>query len=783
MMRASVLLSKRCNTTWSACRPIAFYHFHRSNPVTQVLVDSPRVAPSRRAFLTGLATVPAVAFGAKRYFNSRDMTTDAAAVEAAVSTAAKADAPNPLLEDVSFPKYDEIKSEHVVPGVRALLSELHAAIDKLEAEVVSTWAGLVEPLERIGDRHQRVWGIVSHFKGVKDSPELRAAVEEVQPENVKLSLRLSQSKPLYSAFKALREGPEWASLTSAQKRIVDNELRDFVLGGVALEGEAKERFNAIQQELTQLATKFSNNVLDATKAFKKLLTDPADVAGLPATSLGLAAQQAAREGHEGATAEKGPWLITLDFPSYFPVMTHAKNRALREEVYRAYISRASAGDSDNGPIIERILELRAEKAKLLGFDSFAELSMASKMATLDKAEELLEELRSASHAAAEKDKEEVQAFANSQGFEGQLEWWDVSFWAERLRESKYNISDEELRPYFALPNVLEGLFKLANRLFDVDVVPADGEAPLWHPDVRFFKVLKVGQPKAYFYLDPYSRPAEKRGGAWMAEVVGQSRLMAPPGANVRLPVAHMVCNQMEPVGGKPSLMTFREVETLFHEFGHALQHMLTEVTEGLASGIRNIEWDAVELPSQFMENWAYDRATLYSFAKHFETGEPLPEELYSRLKAAKNYRSGTMMLRQLHFSSVDLELHARFKPGQGKSVYDVDQEVAARTLVMKPLPEDRFLCSFSHIFAGGYSAGYYSYKWAEVLSADAFNAFEEAGLDDEAAVRDTGARFRDTVLALGGSVPPADVFVRFRGREPSTRPLLQHNGLLAVAAA
>ncbi|GIL51270.1 hypothetical protein Vafri_7134 [Volvox africanus] len=783
MMRASVLLSKRCNTIRSACRPIASYQLHRSLSGAQVLVDSSKLAHLRRAFLTGLATVPAVAFGAKRYFISRDMTTDAAAVEEAVSTGTNADVPNPLLVDVSFPKYDEIKPEHVVPGVRALLSELHAAIDKLETEVAPTWAGLVEPLERIGDRHQRVWGIVSHFKGVKDSPELRAAVEEVQPENVKLSLRLSQSKPLYSAFKALREGPEWASLTSAQKRIVDNELRDFVLGGVALEGEAKERFNAIQQELTQLATKFSNNVLDATKAFRKLLTDPADVAGLPATSLGLAAQQAAREGHEGATAEKGPWLITLDFPSYFPVMTHAKNRALREEVYRAYISRASAGDSDNGPIIERILELRAEKSKLLGFDNFAELSMASKMATLDKAEELLEELRSASHAAAEKDKEEAQAFANSQGFEGQLEWWDVSFWAERLRESKYNISDEELRPYFALPNVLEGLFKLANRLFDVDVVPADGEAPVWHPDVRFFKVLKAGQPKAYFYLDPYSRPAEKRGGAWMAEVVGQSRLMAPPGASVRLPVAHMVCNQMEPVGGKPSLMTFREVETLFHEFGHALQHMLTEVTEGLASGIRNIEWDAIELPSQFMENWAYDRATLYSFAKHFETGEPLPEELYGRLKAAKNYRSGTMMLRQLHFSSVDLELHARFKPGQGKSVYDVDQEVAARTLVMKPLPEDRFLCSFSHIFAGGYSAGYYSYKWAEVLSADAFNAFEEAGLDDEAAVRDTGARFRDTVLALGGSVPPADVFVRFRGREPSTRPLLQHNGLLAVAAA
>ncbi|PNW73795.1 hypothetical protein CHLRE_13g572900v5 [Chlamydomonas reinhardtii] len=710
------------------------------------------------------------------------MTAEAAAVEAAVAPAVSV-ADNPLLADVSFPKFDQVKPEHVVPGVKHLLAQLHAEIDKLESAVEPTWSGLVEPLERISDRHQRVWGIVSHLKGVKDSPELRAAVEEVQPENVKLSLRLSQSKPLYQAFKALREGPAWSGLTAGQRRIVDNELRDFVLGGVALEGEAKERFNAIQQELTQLATKFSNNVLDATKAYKKLLTQPEEVAGLPATSLGLAAQTAAREGHAGATAESGPWLITLDFPSYFPVMTHAKNRELREEVYRAYITRASSGDADNGPLIEKILTLRGEKARLLGFSSFADLSMASKMADLSRAEALLEELRAASYGAALADRDEVQAYAASQGFQGELEWWDITFWAERLRESKYNISDEELRPYFALPTVLQGLWQLANRLFGVEVVPADGEAPVWHKDVRFFKVLKAGAAKAYFYFDPYSRPAEKRGGAWMAEVVGQSSLLAPPGQAVRLPVAHMVCNQMEPVGDKPSLMTFREVETLFHEFGHALQHMLTEVPEGMASGIRNIEWDAVELPSQFMENWAYDRATLYSFAKHYETGEPLPEELFSRLKAAKNYRSGTMMLRQLHFSCVDLELHSRFVPGQGKTVFDVDQEVASRTLVRQPLPEDRFLCTFSHIFAGGYAAGYYSYKWAEVLSADAFNAFEEAGLDDESAVRDTGARFRDTVLALGGSVPPAEVFKRFRGREPSTKPLLQHNGLLAAATA
>jgi len=667
--------------------------------------------------------------------------------------------------------------------VRFLLAQLHAAIDKLEAEVQPTWAGLVEPLERIGDRHQRTWGVVSHLKGVRDSEPLRKAVEAVQPENVKLSLRLAQSKPLYAAFKALKAGSAWDKLTPAQRRIVDNELRDFVLGGVALEGAEKERFNAIQQELTQLSTKFSNNVLDATKAYKKLLTTKEEVEGLPATALALAAQQAAKDGGApGATAEAGPWLFTLDFPSYFPVMTHAKNRGLREEMYRAYVTRASSGETDNSGLIDTVLALRREKAQLLGYPCFAEVSMASKMATLATAEALLEELRAKSLAAARADLADVQAHAKAQGFAEELKWWDVTYWAERLREAKYSISDEELRPYFALPNVLAGLFQLAKRLFGVDIVPADGEAPVWNPDVRFFKLLRDGQPKAYFFLDPYSRPAEKRGGAWMAEVVGQSRLFAPPGAAVRLPVAHMVCNQTQPIGDKPSLMTFREVETLFHEFGHALQHMLTTVEEGLASGIRGVNWDAVELPSQFMENWAYDRATLYSFAKHYESGEPLPEALYGRLKAAKTYRAATMMLRQVHFSALDLELHSSFVPGGGETVFDRDRKVAERAAVFPPFPEDRFLCAFSHIFAGGYSAGYFSYKWAECLSADAFAAFEEVGLEDEAAVVATGRRFRDTVLALGGSEEPMDVFRKFRGREPSTEALLRHSGLQPATA-
>lgn len=687
------------------------------------------------------------------------------------------------MQDSPFPLWDQVQADHVVPGIRQLLEETSNAIDELEQHVEPTWPGLVEPLERIMDKIGRAWGTVSHLKAVKDTEALRKAVEEVQPEKVKIMLRLSQSKPIYEAFKSIKEGALWNDLTEAQKRIVDGELRDFVLGGVALEGAEKERFNEIQQELSKLSTDFSNNLLDATKAYKKLLTEKADVEGLPESARALAAQQAKGEGHEDASAENGPWLFTLDFPSFFPVMTHAANRALREEMYKANITRASSGDSDNTPIIEKILTLRQEKAKLLGFKNFAELSMASKMADLSSAEELLEKLRSASYNAAVKDLEDVQQFAAEQGFEGDLQLWDVTYWAERLKEAKYAISDEELRPYFALPNVLDGLFKLAKRLYDVDIVAADGQVPVWDKDVRFFEVQKNGETKAYFYLDPYSRPAEKRGGAWMDEVCSQSKLFAEGQNSVRFPVAHMVCNQTPPVGDDPSLMTFREVETLFHEFGHASQHMLTEQSEGLVAGIRGVEWDAVELPSQFMENFCYDRSTLNGFAIHYQTGEPIPEELYQKLLAARTYRSGSMTLRQIHFACTDLELHARFTPGQGESIFEREAKVAKNTTVMEPLPEDRFLCGFAHIFAGGYSAGYYSYKWAEVLSADAFSAFEDVGLENEDKVAETGRRFRDTVLALGGGKAPSDVFREFRGRDPSTEPLLRHNNLLPTPAA
>ncbi|GER28234.1 oligopeptidase A [Striga asiatica] len=708
---------------------------------------------------------------------------------------------NPLLKDFYFPPFDSIEAKHVRPGIRALLEKLGNDLEELERTVEPSWPKLVEPLERIVDRLAVVWGAVSHLKSVKDNADLRAAIEEVQPEKVTFELKLGQSKPIYNAFKSIRESSDWDKLSDARKRIVEvlklyfsfglmvllakltlaAQIKEAVLNGIALEDDKREEFNNIEQELTKLSRKFEENVLDSTKKFEKLITDKKDIEGLPDTALGLAAQTAVSKGHENATAQTGPWVITLDAPSYMAVMQHAKNRTLREEVYRAYISRASSGDLDNTAIIDQILKLRLEKAKLLGYNNYAEVSMATKMATVEKAEELLEKLRSASWDPAVQDMEELKHFAKNQGAHeaDDLNHWDTSFWSERLRESKYEINEEELRPYFSLPKVMDGLFSLANRLFGVNIEAADGLAPVWMSDVHFYRVKdSLGSPIAYFYFDPYSRPSEKRGGAWMDEVVGRSRVLSQDGSSPRLPIAHMVCNQMPPVGDKPSLMTFREVETVFHEFGHALQHMLTKQDEGLVAGIRNVEWDAVELPSQFMENWCYHRDTLMSIGKHYETGESIPEDIYEKLLAARTFRAGSFSLRQLRFATLDLELHTKYVPGGPESIYDVDRRVAERTQLLPPLPDDKFLCSFSHIFAGGYAAGYYSYKWAEVLSADAFSAFEDVGLNDDKAVEETGHRFRETVLALGGGKAPLEVFVQFRGREPSPEALLRHNGLL-----
>ncbi|AFY42067.1 M3 family metallopeptidase [Nostoc sp. PCC 7107] len=693
---------------------------------------------------------------------------------------------NPLLKGTGLPPFTEIQPEQVIPAFTQLLKELDEELATIETNVQPTWNALVEPLEKLTEKLTWSWGIVSHLMGVKNSPELREAYETVQPEVVQFSNKLGQSQVIYNAFKELHASHTWTTLEPAQQRIVEAAIRDAELSGVGLSGEARDRYNAIQMELAELSTKFSNHVLDATKAYSLTLTTQAEVDGLPQSSLSLAAQAARAAGEENATPENGPWRITLDFPSYGPFMQHSTRQDLREQLYKAYVTRASSGELDNNPLIVRILELRQELANLLGYKNFAELSLASKMApNVAAVEALLEELRSASYDAATKELAELKAFAAAKGTPEatDLKHWDISFWAERQREAKFAFTTEELRPYFPLPQVLDGLFGLVKRLFGVTVTPADGKAPVWHEDVRYFQIAdETGKPIAYFYLDAFSRPAEKRGGAWMDVCINRSKINDHGATSVRLPVAYLVCNQTPPVDGKPSLMTFDEVETLFHEFGHGLHHMLTKVDYSSAAGVNNVEWDAVELPSQFMENWCYERPTLFGMAKHYETGEPLPEHYYQKLLAARNYMSGSATLRQVHFSTVDIELHDRYRPSGDETPAQVRQRIAKTTTVLPPLPEDSFLCAFGHIFEGGYAAGYYSYKWAEVLSADAFAAFEEAGLDDEAAVQATGKRYRDTVLALGGSKHPMEIFKAFRGREPSTVSLLRHNGLLNSAA-
>ena len=689
---------------------------------------------------------------------------------------------NPLLQCQGLPPFADIESSQVVAAITELLAQVSAELTQLEANINPTWAGLVEPLDRLTERIGWSWSIVGHLMGVKNSPELRAAHEEMQPQVVQFWMRLGQSTALYQGYKAIKASPEWVNFEPAQKRIIEAAIRDMELSGVGLTGEPKQKFNDIQLALSDIANKFSNNVLDATKAYQLVLTKPEEIAGLPDSLLGQAAQSARAAGHEAATPTAGPWIITLDALSYIPFMQHSQRRELREQVYKAQVSRAALGEHSNLKNIDRILELRREMSNILGFANFAELSLASKMApNVAAVEQLLESLRSASFDAAKQDIEDLRTFATAQGSAeaNDLKHWDMAYWSERLREAKFDFNAEELRPYFPLEQVLSGLFSLAHKLFGITITSADGQAPIWNPDVRYFQVAnEQKQAIAYFYLDAYSRPAEKRGGAWMADCVSRAKLTDGAGSKIRFPIAYLICNQTPPVDGKPSLMTFGEVETLFHEFGHGLQHMLTTVDFVGASGISNVEWDAVELPSQFMENWCYHRPTLLSLGKHYETGEPLPEEYYQKLLAARTFMSGSGMLRQIHFSWLDLELHGRYQPGGTETIADVRNRLAKVSMVIPPLPEDNFLCSFGHIFAGGYAAGYYSYKWAEVLSADAFAAFEDAGLDDAEAIATTGRRFRDTVLSLGGSQHPMEVFTAFRGQEPDPKALLRHNGLV-----
>ncbi|QPN63286.1 M3 family metallopeptidase [Synechococcus sp. CBW1004] len=717
----------------------------------------------------------------------------------AVSTAPRP----PLLQGEGLPPFEAITPEQVSDHIPELLEDLEGELAGLETRLEAAlseqrplgWQEVMEPLQRLEERLRWSWGVVSHLHGVCDTPELREAHASQQARVVSFGNRSGQSAVLHAALLNLKQQ---GGLDATQLRIVESELRHMELRGVALKGEEREAFNATSQELAKLSTDFGNRVLDATNGWTLLLQDPAEVEGLPQSLRELLAQAARDGGEEGATAESGPWLLGLDFPRFGPFLQYSQRRDLRERLYKAHVSRASgeantassadaqhpneAASGGNWPVIERILTLRREQARRLGYANWAEVSLASKMAESEaEVERLLEDLRAAAHPIAQGELDDLRALAarHNAAEAADLQPWDVSFWAEKLRQERFELDSEKLRPWFPLPRVLEGLFGLCDRLFDIRIEAADGEAPVWHPDVRFFRIndSSTGEPLAAFYLDPYSRPGSKRGGAWMDECLVRSH--RPDGTPV-LPVAYLICNQSPPVGETPSLMTFGEVETLFHEFGHGLQHMLTTVERPQAAGINNVEWDAVELPSQFMENWCYDRSTLLGMARHWQTGEPLPEEEFAKLQAARTFMAGAATLRQVHFALTDLRLHSQWTPDCGKTPEQLRREIAQTTTVLEPIEEDAFLCSFGHIFAGGYAAGYYSYKWAEVLSADAFSAFEEVGLENEEAIRATGRRFRDTVLSLGGSRHPSEVFEQFRGRGPSAEALIRHSGLVGA---
>ena len=684
---------------------------------------------------------------------------------------------NPLLATSGLPDYAAIRPEHIVPAVRKVVAEATEKLAAIEKELAPTWEESLGKLERLDPPFEYAWKPVGHLFGVLNSDELRVAYETVLPEVVEFSLRAGQSEPIYRTLKQLRDSDEWKKLSEAQQRIVSDRIKGAELSGIALTGEKRERFNAIEQELSQLSTEFSNHVLDATKAYSLEVTNPADAEGWPSTLRNLASKSwntANKDATKAATAADGPWRITLEPPLFTPFMEHCRNATLREKLYRAFITRASSGEQNNDPLITRFLALRQEKARLLGYKNFAEVSLARKMApSVAAIRKMFDDLRSAAWDAAVRDLEDIKQLRAERGETAAPNLWDIGFWAERLREQRYAFTDEELRPYFPFEKVLDGLFQLLGRLFDVKIAQQTNVS-VWHPDVRFYHVNDAsGTHIASFFLDPYSRPENKRGGAWMDDCLGRRKL----DGKLQLPVAHLVCNQTPPHGDTPSLMSFREVETLFHEMGHGLQHMLTTVDFADCAGINGVEWDAVELPSQFMENWCYHRPTLLSLTGHYQTGEPLPEALFEKIRAAKNFRAGSMTLRQLLFGMADIELHTEFDPNGKETPHELNRRLSLHTSVLPILAEDRSLCSFQHIFSGGYSAGYYSYKWAEILSADAFSAFEEAGLDDPAAIQKTGRRFRDTVLALGGSRHPMEVFRAFRGREPQVAALLRHSGL------
>jgi oligopeptidase A len=683
---------------------------------------------------------------------------------------------NPLLDFSGLTRFDAIEPEHVTPAINALLAKAVKLVTELEAPMAQvTWTGFVEPLENATEQLGRAWSIVSHLHTVADTPALRAAYNQNQPRLVEFQTALGQNLALFEKYKALQASPEYAGLSDARRKVIDNAVRDFRLSGAELPDDRKKRFAEIQEKLAALTTRFSENILDATNDFGLFVDNQADLSGLPDDVKQAARAAAAQDGKPG-------FKFTLHFPSWFPVLQYADKRALREQIYRANATKASElgarPEWDNSSNMQEILQLRHEEAALLGFGSFAELSLVPKMArSPQEVIHFLEDLGRRARCYGEKDWTELRAFAKEELGLDTLEAWDMAYVAEKLRARRYAFSEQEVKQYFPEPKVIEGLFQVIQRLFNVRIQPDD--APVWHPDVKFFRIERDGKLVGQFYLDLYARHG-KRSGAWMDD----ARARRMTGSGVQTPIAYLVCNFSAPmtIDGvqKPVLLTHDEVITLFHESGHGLHHMLTQVDEAGVSGISGVEWDAVELPSQFMENFCWEWDVLQHMTAHADTGAPLPRALFDKMAAARNFQSGLQMLRQIEFALFDMHIHDDYDVFGTENIQSVLDAVRDRFAVVRPPAFNRFPHSFSHIFAGGYAAGYYSYKWAEVLSADAYGAFEEAALQgDNVVSTETGLRFQKEILAVGGSRSAIESFKAFRGREPSIDALLRHSGMTA----
>ncbi|CAM8662246.1 Dcp Zn-dependent oligopeptidases [Oxalobacteraceae bacterium] len=682
---------------------------------------------------------------------------------------------NALLDFTDLPRFDLFQPSHVTPAITQLLEDARKTVAQLEQSEVIGWDAFVVPLEAVTERLGRAWGVVGHLNAVVDTPELRASFNENLPKVTEFWTELGQNLELFEKYKALQASTEYTALSLARKRIIDNAVRDFRLGGAELADAQKVRFAEIQEQLAALSTRFSENVLDATNAYELIVDNEDRLAGLPDDVKQAARASAEREGKAG-------WRFSLHFPSYFPVLQYAHDRALRETLYRANATKASElgakADWDNTQLIVDILKLRNEEAQLLGYANFAEVSLVPKMATSPaQVIQFLNDLAKQARPFAENDLAELRAFAKAELGIDQLQAWDMTYASEKLREKRYAFSEQEVKRYFPEHRVVDGLFRLIQRMFGVDI-KADS-SPLWHPDVTFYRIEKKGQLVGQFYLDLYARNG-KRGGAWMDDARGRKNLAG----NLQTPIAYLTCNFTEPavIDGvrKPAYFTHDEVITLFHEFGHGLHHMLTAVDELGVSGIAGVEWDAVELPSQFMENFCWEWDVLQQMTEHADTGEPIPRDLYDKMIAAKNFQSGLQMLRQVEFSLFDMHLHDHYDPNGRQTVAELLAEVRHQVAVVIPPDFNRFQHSFSHIFAGGYAAGYYSYKWAEVLSADAYGAFEEAQGDPNR-LAETGLAFHREILSVGGSRPALESFTAFRGRAPSIDALLRHNGMVQAA--